>query len=60
MDFDDEPPRREESRPRKPRGFLFFLVLIFLAVMMFVWGRTAIGGAGKAAEVSIEEYIELK
>ena len=60
MDFDDESPRREESRPRKPRGFLFFLVLIFLAVMMFVWGRTAIGGAGKVAEVSIEEYVELK
>jgi cell division protease FtsH len=60
MDFDDESPRREEARPRKPRGFLFFLVLIFLAVMMFVWGRTAIGGAGKVAEVSIEEYLELK
>src|SRR5262245_21751206 len=60
MDFDDDLPRKEEQRPRKPKGLLMFLVLIFVVIMMLLWGKTAIGGAGKIAEVSVEEYLKQK
>ncbi len=61
MDFDDDSPRKEEqNRPRKPRSLLLFGVLLLLAALMVWAGKTAVGGAGKVAEVSIETYLEEK
>jgi len=60
MDFDEDLPRKEEPRPRKPKGLLMFLVLIFVVIMMLMFGTKTFGGAGKTADVTIEEYLARK
>jgi cell division protease FtsH len=59
MEFDDDAPRKEETRPRRPRSFLLLLILVFVAITLLYTGRTAISG-DRVVEVSIEEYFELK
>src|SRR5688572_20388852 len=59
MDFDDDLQSKEEPRPRKPRSFLLLLILIFIAIMMVVWTRSSFN-PGRMAEVSIQEFLELK
>jgi len=60
MDFDDDLQPKEETRPRKPRSFLLLLILIFIAIMMVVWTKSGFGPGSKIAEVSIQEYFDLK
>jgi cell division protease FtsH len=60
MEFDDEGSRKEEQRPKRPRSYLLILVLIFVAIMLLWSGRAAVSGGGRVADVSVEEYLELK
>jgi cell division protease FtsH len=59
MDFDDN-GRKDDAKPRKPRSVLLFLVLIFVAIMLFWGGKATIGPGARVAEVSVEEYLDLK
>ncbi|HEX7900859.1 MAG TPA: ATP-dependent zinc metalloprotease FtsH [Planctomycetota bacterium] len=58
MDFDDETPRKDEARTRRPRSFLLILVVVLAIVMIVMMGRNTLGG-GRVAEVSVEEFIRL-
>ncbi len=59
MEFDEDQPPREESRPRKPKNFLVLLTLILLAIMLAYYGKSLAGGS-KVAEVTFPEFLELK
>jgi cell division protease FtsH len=59
MDFDDDAPRKEQPRPRKPRSYLLFIVLLFVAVMLF-WGRNTITSGNRVYEASVEEFLQEK
>jgi cell division protease FtsH len=58
MEFDDDLQRKDEPRGRKPRSYLMLLVLALLALTIFWQSGRAITGAGKVAEISIQEYLE--
>lgn len=58
MDFDDENPRKDENRGKRPRSFLLILVVVLAAVMLFMAGKNTFGG-GRVVDVSVEKYIEL-
>jgi cell division protease FtsH len=58
MEFDDDLQRKDEPRARKPRSYVMLLVLALLALTIFWQGGRAVTGAGKVAEISIQEYLE--
>jgi cell division protease FtsH len=59
MDYDEDSPRKED-RPRKPRSMLLLLVLVLVGILL-VWGsRTSLGGGAGVAEISVEEFLDLK
>jgi cell division protease FtsH len=58
MEFDDDLQRKDEPRGRKPRSYVMLLVLALLALTIFWQGGRAVTGAGKVAEISIQEYLE--
>jgi cell division protease FtsH len=60
MDFDDGSPRKDDSRPRKPRSMLLLLVLVLVGILL-VWGsRNTLGSGGSVLDISVEEYLALK
>jgi cell division protease FtsH len=61
MDFDDDLQRKDDSRPRRPKSFVLFIILSLVAITLFVGGKNTIVGAGKTIEISPQEYLaELK
>ena len=59
MNFEDESPLKEESRPKRPKNFLVFLVLILLAVMLAYYGPKLTGDS-KVGEVSFPQFLDYK
>ncbi len=59
MEFDDELKPKEEARPKKPRSFLFVLILCFIFIMVLYTGRQTLG-QGRSTKVSISEFEHLK
>jgi cell division protease FtsH len=59
MEFDDDAPRKEESRPKKPRSFVLFLLLMIMAAVL-LWVGRGIAGGPDSVEVSLPEYLEQK
>ena len=58
MDFDEESPRKDEGRARRPRSFLLILVVVLAIVMIVMMGKNTLGGA-RVAEISVEEFIRV-
>ncbi len=56
MDFDDDSPRKEDGKGRRPRSFLLILVIVVAVVMLVMAGRNTFGG-GQAGELSVEQFI---
>jgi cell division protease FtsH len=59
MEFDDELKPKEEARPKRPRSFLFLLILCFIFIMV-LWTSKQTLGQGRTTRVSISEFEQLK
>ncbi len=60
MEFDEDPPRKEEPRQRKPRSVLLLLVLVLVGILL-LWGSKSMPGSGAGvADISVEEFLDLK